>query len=223
MRDAVADAPMTSISDDATDRVCSRGFPPVAQLHPDKHRGASAEALESVASQFKEVSEAYDVLCDEERRASYDRLRAAAAGGPRSGLGPRTPEEVAAMMRGMREMARLRREGMRRSVKAPPLAAEVRVSLCKLHRGCTKSVRVVRRCVDPSGVLYDETKVRFPEQALHSSAIDLHKSNVLGMLTQRLRITRRRSMPSSAKAPRRAPPWCSRSRAAKRRSCFRAT
>ena len=186
-----------------------------AQLHPDKHRGASAEALESVASQFKDVSEAYDVLSDEERRASYDRMRAAAAGrGPRAGLGPRTPEEVAAMMRGMREMARLRREGMRRSVKAPPIKAEVRVSLNKLHRGCTKSVPVVRRCVDPSGMLYDETKVRL---LLMAGDVGL-----MLMLMLR-RIANRPSMPSFARAPRRAPRWCSRSRAAKARSCSRAT
>ena len=102
------------------------------------------------------------MLSDEERRASYDRLRAHAKGGGRgvAGLGPRTAEEAAAMLRGMRELARMRREGMRRGAKAPPLHAEVRVSLEKLHRGCTKSVRIVRRCVDASGQLYDETKAR---------------------------------------------------------------
>lgn len=103
------------------------------------------------------------MLSDEERRASYDRMRAHAkggGGGGGSGLGPRTPEEAAAMLRGMRELAKMRREGMRRGAKAPPLHAEVRVSLEKLQRGCTKSVRIVRRCVDASGLLYDETKAR---------------------------------------------------------------
>jgi molecular chaperone DnaJ len=111
--------------------------------------------------------EAYDVLSDDERRASYDRLRAhalrggGAGGGGGGGTGPRTAEEVAALLRGMREMARMRREGMRRTTKHAPLAVEVRCSLEKLHRGCTKSVAVLRQCVDSKGVLYEETKVRF--------------------------------------------------------------
>jgi curved DNA-binding protein CbpA len=146
---------------------CAGRAPPAppAQLHPDKHRGTAADALEAVAAQFKDVMEAYDVLSDDERRASYDRLRAHAlrgggGGGGPGGGGPRTPEEAAAMLRGMREMARIRREGMRRSVKHAPLAAEVRCSLAKLHRGCTKGVAVLRRVVDATGALYEETKAR---------------------------------------------------------------
>jgi hypothetical protein len=134
------------------------------QLHPDKHRGTQPAALEAIAAQFKEVMEAYDVLSDDERRASYDRLRAHALRGGGAGGGgaaaARTPEEAAALLRGMREMARIRREGMRRTVKHAPLAAEVRCSLAKLQRGCTKSIVIVRRCVDPTGALYEETKAR---------------------------------------------------------------
>jgi molecular chaperone DnaJ len=144
--------------------VCAR------QLHPDKHRAAGPAASEAIAAQFKDVMEAYDVLSDDERRASYDRLRAHAlrgggAGAGAAATGPRTPEEAAAMLRGMREMARMRREGMRRTAKHAPLGVEVRCSLEKLHRGCTKSVGVLRQCVDPTGVLYEETKVRLAWQA----------------------------------------------------------
>ncbi len=121
--------------------------------------------------------EAYDVLSDDERRASYDRLRAHALRGGGAGGGAaaaaRTPEEAAALLRGMREMARIRREGMRRTVKHAPLAAEVRCSLAKLQRGCTKSIAVVRRCVDSTGTLYEETKARRVPRALTRFSLPL--------------------------------------------------
>src|ERR671939_1984920 len=51
-------------------------------LHPDKNPGnAQAEA------RFKEVSEAYDVLSDEKRRAEYDEARRLFGAGGRAGVG----------------------------------------------------------------------------------------------------------------------------------------
>ena len=56
--------------------------------HPDRNQGDS-----SAEQKFKEISEAYDVLKDEERRAAYDRFGHAAfesggmAGGRRGGGG----------------------------------------------------------------------------------------------------------------------------------------
>ncbi|MGQ0527760.1 MAG: molecular chaperone DnaJ [Alphaproteobacteria bacterium] len=55
------------------------------QYHPDQNKGnAQAEA------KFKEISEAYDVLKDEQKRAAFDRFGAAAfdgSGGPGGGFG----------------------------------------------------------------------------------------------------------------------------------------
>ncbi|HRI77540.1 MAG TPA: DnaJ domain-containing protein, partial [Alphaproteobacteria bacterium] len=53
------------------------------QYHPDKNQGnKEAEA------KFKEISEAYDVLKDEQKRAAYDRFgHGAFAGGMGGGAG----------------------------------------------------------------------------------------------------------------------------------------
>jgi len=50
------------------------------KFHPDHNKEADAE------NKFKEVSEAYDVLSDQKKRAEYDEIRSyAASGGPRFG------------------------------------------------------------------------------------------------------------------------------------------
>ena len=50
------------------------------QYHPDRNPEAGAEA------RFKEITEAYEVLCHAEKRAMYDRYGKAGVGGPAGGF-----------------------------------------------------------------------------------------------------------------------------------------
>ncbi|KJV09617.1 molecular chaperone DnaJ, partial [Elstera litoralis] len=52
------------------------------QYHPDRNPGDAAAELK-----FKEISEAYDVLRDDDKRAAYDRFGHAAFEGPGAGRG----------------------------------------------------------------------------------------------------------------------------------------
>src|SRR5829696_7608714 len=52
------------------------------QFHPDVNKAEDAE------SQFKEVSEAYEVLVDADKRAAYDRFGHAAVSGNGMGADP---------------------------------------------------------------------------------------------------------------------------------------
>ena len=92
---------------------------------------------------FKDVMEAYDVLSDEERRGSWERLRENMKSGGASEAAVRqmTPEEALAYMRGLRELAQIKRQGYKRTKKAPPIEQEVRLRCVALRR-----VRE-RRCV----------------------------------------------------------------------------
>ncbi len=74
---------LLGISRDASDQEIKKAYRKMAvKFHPDKNQG-NAEAEEK----FKEVSEAYDVLRDPDKRAAYDRYGHAAFQG--GGMGPR--------------------------------------------------------------------------------------------------------------------------------------
>src|SRR3954468_20272546 len=68
------------IGKSATEDDIKRAFRAKArQLHPDVNKAPDAE------SQFKEVSEAYEVLVDSDKRSAYDRFGHAAVSGAGAG------------------------------------------------------------------------------------------------------------------------------------------
>src|SRR5437764_2632064 len=71
------------VSKDASEKEISRAYKKLAkELHPDANPGnASAE------DRFKDVSAAYDVLGDKEKKAEYDEVRRMVA----AGVGPGGP------------------------------------------------------------------------------------------------------------------------------------
>lgn len=89
---------LLGVARDASDADLKKAYRKLAvKYHPDKNPGdASAEA------KFKEISEAYDVLKDADKRAAYDRYGHAAfkqggmgnAGGGRGGMGGHDPFDI---------------------------------------------------------------------------------------------------------------------------------
>ncbi len=60
---------LLSVAREASDSEIKKAYRKKAvQYHPDKHKGDKA-----MEAKFKEVSEAYEVLKDSEKRAAYDR------------------------------------------------------------------------------------------------------------------------------------------------------
>jgi molecular chaperone DnaJ len=76
------------VSDDASDTEIAKAYRRLArQWHPDANPDNKADAEE----RFKEISSAYDVIGDKDKRADYDQLRRlgpTAAGGGFAGSGP---------------------------------------------------------------------------------------------------------------------------------------
>ncbi len=121
------------------------------QYHPDRNPGdAAAEA------KFKEVSEAYDVLKDEQKRAAYDRFGHAAfeqGGGPGAGrgaggfdftgagdLGDIFDQMFGDMMGGRRGGG-----GGGRTRGGADLRAQVEITLTEAFNGCDRTLRVPSR------------------------------------------------------------------------------
>ncbi len=71
------------VSSDASEKDLSKAYKKLArQYHPDANPGDTA-----AEERFKEISEAYDVLGDSERRKEYDEVRRFGASGPFRGAG----------------------------------------------------------------------------------------------------------------------------------------
>ena len=88
--------------------------------------------------------EAYDVLSDDEQRAVYDRLRAAAKANGGASLRaptmrfsdrPLTAEEAEALKRGLQELAAMKRAAVGRQTKHGPLDVDLPLSLHALYTG----------------------------------------------------------------------------------------
>ncbi|XP_020518459.1 chaperone protein dnaJ 72 isoform X1 [Amborella trichopoda] len=61
---------------DATKEEIKEAFRKLAlKFHPDRHTHSSKEIKESSIHRFKQISEAYDILGDDKKRANYDRGR----------------------------------------------------------------------------------------------------------------------------------------------------
>jgi len=119
------------------------------QYHPDRNNG-SAEA----EGKFKEISEAYEVLKDPQRRAAFDRfgkegVRGSGAGGPFQG-GFDLHDAIEIFMRdfggggGFEEVFGRQRRGGAKRRRAPGEAIRVRlpVQLSEVATGVTKRIRV---------------------------------------------------------------------------------
>jgi molecular chaperone DnaJ len=71
------------VAPEATDAQLKKAFRKAAKaFHPDATGGDKAKE-----SRFKDISEAYDVLSNQEKRAEYDEIRRVAAAGGRAGAG----------------------------------------------------------------------------------------------------------------------------------------
>jgi len=118
------------------------------QFHPDRNAGSpEAEA------RFKELSEAYEVLKDPDRRAAYDRFgkegARAGAGGPFQG-GFDLHDAIQIFMRdfggagGFEELfgGRRREGGRRRRAAGETLRVRVPVTLAEVLKGATRKLRI---------------------------------------------------------------------------------
>lgn len=126
--------------------------------HPDKLKGENDEHKEAITLKFRQVTEAFDIISDEEKRSVYDKIRDYQDTNPGKGLPVLSPEEAKLMRSGAGELSKLRRMGPKLA-KHAPIEKEVILSLPKLNSGCTKSVSVERRRVDYNGKPFIHTKI----------------------------------------------------------------
>ena len=129
----------------ATQEEIKKAFRSKARLlHPDVNKEADAEA------QFKEVSEAYEVLIDEDKRAAYDRFGHAAVSGngmgadPFGGFGFSDIFETFMSAAGVGGMGRTTAGGRRRQQRGSHLAYRLSVEFEEAVFGTEKEVEIPR-------------------------------------------------------------------------------
>lgn len=138
------------VSRDAAGDEIKKAYKKLAiKFHPDRNPGDD-EAVES----FKEASEAYEVLGNEEKRARYNRFGHAgvkgASGGGGAGFGD--INDIFDVFGDLFEGFGLgggRRRGGRRATQGDSLKTRVTIDLLEAARGCTRTVEIQRR--EPCG------------------------------------------------------------------------
>ncbi|HET6793287.1 MAG TPA: molecular chaperone DnaJ [Acidimicrobiales bacterium] len=145
------------VSDTASDKEITRAYRKLAkQFHPDANPGAE--------DRFKEISAAYDVLGDADRRKEYDEVRrmgplggfggAGGAGGPGGFGGSFRVEDLSDLLGGIFGRGQRSGAGTRTaSRRGEDLEAELHLSFTEAAEGVTTSVNVVGEatCTDCHG------------------------------------------------------------------------
>ena len=119
------------------------------QYHPDRNNGDKA-----AEEKFKEITEAYEVLTDEDQRAAYDRYGAAGvrgSGGGRGGFGPQHVDLSEALNIFMRDFGGLGgfdaffgggQRAQRDHHRGQDLKVTLKLTLAEVASGATKTVKV---------------------------------------------------------------------------------
>jgi molecular chaperone DnaJ len=146
---------LLGVSRDATEADIKKAYRKLAmEFHPDRNSAADAE------SRFKEITEAYEVLRDPQKRAAYDRYGKAGLGGSGGGFGYHHVDLSEALNIFMRDFGGLggfeslfgggRRQDTRRG---QDVRVTVKLSLQEVATGVKKNVKLktLDRCSTCSG------------------------------------------------------------------------
>jgi molecular chaperone DnaJ len=146
---------LLGLSRDCTEAEVKKAYRKLAmEYHPDRNPSPQAEA------RFKEITEAYEVLRDPQKRAAYDRYGKAGVGAGAGGFGFHHVDLTEALNIFMRDFGGLggfesifgggRRQDPRRG---QDVRVTVRISLTEVATGLKKSVRLktLERCTVCSG------------------------------------------------------------------------
>lgn len=126
------------------------------KYHPDRHSSAESADKKKAEDKFKDISNAYDVLCDEKKRQVYDQLgdeglqRAAADAGMSDGG---MPDIISELLRRGGFPFNMGGMGRRPQQSKSDTMAEISISLMDAYLGCTKTVprRWQRKCPSCDG------------------------------------------------------------------------
>jgi molecular chaperone DnaJ len=148
---------LLGISRDATEAQIKKAYRKLAmECHPDRNPTPEAEA------RFKEITEAYEVLCDPQKRAAYDRYGKAGLGAGAGGFGFHHVDLSEALNIFMREFGGMGGfeslfGGGRRSRsderRGQDIRVTVRLTLTEVALGAKKSVKLksLERCTTCDG------------------------------------------------------------------------
>jgi molecular chaperone DnaJ len=134
------------VSRDASADEIKKAYKKLAiKYHPDRNQGD-----EEATDKFKEASEAYEVLSNDEKRARYNRFGHEGVRGPAGGGGFQDVGDIFDVFGDLFEGfglggGRRRRGGGRRPTQGDSLKTQVSIDLIDAARGCTRTLEITRR------------------------------------------------------------------------------